>query len=256
VIPIECLFGSWYWYRKEHQTRYELFQRKLELPCDLPTEYVNLAAASAPFSQRYPEGKLIFRYGDLRRMHEFIEGSFRIAAAHNYSLIETDEARFDDELNKHEFMPAQHSKLTKADGQGIPLIGDIRRTSSTPNYYVLCASCEWSDELFQDFKAEACVVIRKPDIFANRLRSATATELNGWYFHDGPVQYFDPYEWRKKEPFLATNSKDFRFAYQREYRFLWDPLDLSVSAVGQRNLNIGSLKDIAELYDASGLRIA
>jgi hypothetical protein len=21
VIPIECLFGSWYWYRKEHQRR-------------------------------------------------------------------------------------------------------------------------------------------------------------------------------------------------------------------------------------------
>jgi hypothetical protein len=255
-IPIGCLFGSWYWYRKEHQTRYEFFQRKLELPCEPPTEVVNLSRVPAPFQARFPDANLIFRYGKLEWMREFLEGSVRIAAAHNYYAMENDGARFDNELTKQRFMLAQYTKVRTAGGQEIPLKSDVRSTISAPNYYVLCASCEWDPNLFEVFEADACVVIRKPGSFGDRLRSATASELPGWYFHDNPVLYFDPYEWKKDQPFHAPNCKDFRFAYQREYRFLWDPLALQVSGFGAWKVNVEPLNDIAELYDPSGALLA
>jgi len=254
-IPIGCMFGAWYWYKKEHQTRYEFYIRKRELPCALPFEIAAIPEGQEQFHGRFPDGKQIVRYGEVGWLKEFLEGTVRITAAHNYRAMESDGARFDDELNKHRFMPAAYTKATTVRGQEIPLTSDIRSTISAPNYYVLCTSCEWSSELFLEFKADACVVIRRPDILANRLRAATEHELNGWYFLDGTVQYFDPYEWTEQQPFDAPNCKDFRYAYQREYRFLWDPMDTGVSAFGHWTVDLGSLNDIAELYDASGVRI-
>ncbi len=35
IIPINSFLSSWYWFRKEHQTRYELFLKKLSLPAPL-----------------------------------------------------------------------------------------------------------------------------------------------------------------------------------------------------------------------------
>ncbi|HUD10993.1 MAG TPA: hypothetical protein VMS08_01160 [Candidatus Saccharimonadia bacterium] len=258
VVPIHCYFGSWYWYRKEHQSRYEFFQRNLDPPCAPPTQVVSVPDVPAISSQRFPDAKIIFRYGNSDAMRKSFSGSVRITAAPIYDSSEMNEARSDDELNKHTFLPALYTTLRTADGQNIELMSDIRRTSSSPDYYILCASCEWSDELFQAFNADTCLVIRKPEIFADRLSSAAAAvaELKGWYFHHGPVHYFDPYEWKLDDPFLAPNSKDFRFAYQREYRFLWNPLRLNVSAVAIRTLQLGPLNDIAELYDASGTRLA
>lgn len=41
-------------------------------------------------------------------------------------------------------------------------------------------------------------------------------------------------------------SKDFRFAYQREYRFLF--AGFGKQATGAQYLELGSLRDIAELH--------
>jgi hypothetical protein len=84
----------------------------------------------------------------------------------------------------------------------------------------LSLSCEFDSGLFDDFGgADACAVIHDGYVFAQRLDAAAKNELDGWHFHHNPVQYFDPYERRKDECFDAAMCKDFRFAYQREYRF-------------------------------------
>jgi len=49
-------------------------------------------------------------------------------------------------------------------------------------------------------------------------------------------------------------SKDFQFAYQREYRFIWDHLG-GQDASGFKQVNIGPLGDIAELYLQNGKKI-
>jgi hypothetical protein len=251
------MLSSWYWYRKEHQTRYEFAIRKLCLPCEPPIEVAKNCHVGAPAQPRHPNaGDVLFRYGDLRWTHlALTEGSLRISAARSYFELErTDDARWDDELNKHSFLSRRCSRITTRDGQEIRPTGDIKRTVSSPNYFVICMSCEWDSGLFSAFNANSCLVIRKPDQLASLLDGAANEELNGWLFHYGSVCYFDPYEWKSNEPFDAALCKDFRFAYQREYRFMWLPPP-GQRAAGHKELKLSPLLDSAELYDAQGTRL-
>jgi hypothetical protein len=88
---------------------------------------------------------------------------------------------------------------------------------------------------------------RDPDAFATRLGSAARPELNGWYFHHNPVEYFDPYEILPNQYFDPAMSKAFHFAYQREYRFLWTPFHVQQTN-GFKTLHLGPLTDIASFY--------
>jgi hypothetical protein len=174
------MMGSWYWYRKEHQTRYEFAMRKLCLPCGSPSAIVESHRIRAPALPRYPNaGDVLFRYGDLDWTPQaLLEGTFRITAAHYYLELErTDDARRDDELNKHSFLPRRYSRITTRHGQEIRLTGDIKRAASSPNYFVLCMSCEWDSDLFPAFSADSCLLIRKPKQFANLLEAEVKEEL-------------------------------------------------------------------------------
>jgi hypothetical protein len=71
--------------------------------------------------------------------------------------------------------------------------------------------------------------------------------LDGWYFYHNPVEYFDPYEMSANQYFNAAMCKDFRFAYQREYRFLWMPMG-GQEAEGFKFLELDLLKELAELH--------
>ena len=101
--------------------------------------------------------------------------------------------------------------------------------------------------MFEAFGADTCVVIRRPDVFAQRLDNAAKAQLEGWYFHHNPIEYFDPYEISKNQYLNARMCKDFRFAYQREYRLLW-MCPMSREASGFMYLDLGPLDDIAETY--------
>src|SRR5690606_23646640 len=126
-----------------------------------------------------------------------------------------------DELNKHEFKPGDYTKITKLDGTTIPIKGDLRRTISFPNYYVLCMSRAWDPDLCNEFGG-ACAVITDADEFAQRIDRAAREQIgNDWLFNWCPVEYFDPYEKHPKQFFDVAFSKDFRFSYQQEYRFVW-----------------------------------
>jgi hypothetical protein len=174
-------------------------------------------------------------------------GRIRIGPASHYRSLELGAARADEELEKSSFMPGEYARITTKDGKPIPIIGDVRRTVSAPDYYTLCLSCDWDSALFEAFGADACVVIRHPEVFARRVDTVAKGQLEGWYFHHNPIQYFDPYEMPEKHYLDAGMCKDFRFAYQREYRFLWTHLE-GREASGLKYLDLGSLDDIAELH--------
>jgi hypothetical protein len=250
VIPIASFLSSWYWYRKEHQTRLEFFLREQEPPLNPAGILSELPASfAAPIRPRHPNaGDVLFRYGRREYMQAMIErGCVRISAASFYRGLEKDSARADEELSKSCFLPGEYTTLTTQVGKKIPVIGDVCRTASSPNYLVLCMSCDWDFALFGDFGADSCVVIRDPDEFARRLELAAKDRLDGWYFYHNPVEYFDPYEMPRKQLFDAAVCKDFRFAHQREYRFLWMNT-IGREASGFINLELGPLTGIAELH--------
>jgi hypothetical protein len=179
------------------------------------------------------------------------KGSIRIGPASFYRDLERDVARADEERAKSSFMPGEYTRVTTQDGNEIPIIGDVRRTVSASDYFVLCMSCDWDPALFEDFGADSCVIVRDPEAFAQRLELAVKLILDGWYFHHNPVEYFDPYEMPRNQYFDAAMCKDFRFAYQREYRFLWMHMG-GQEAAGFKFLELGPLEGIADLYFRKG----
>jgi hypothetical protein len=251
IIPIASFLSSWYWFRKEHQTRLEFSMRGVEAPVKPPTEPIHRMARSVPARPSSPNaGDVIFRYARRKWIEEMVyQGRVRISPAAFYGTLKADAARSDEERAKSRFMPGEYSQIMTSDGRQQPFIGDVRSIISAPNYYCLSFAGEFDSALFGDFGADACAVIRDGDMFAERLEVAGKTELGDWYFHHNPVQYFDPYERRRDEYFDPRMSKDFRFAYQREYRFLWahpggeEPGDFKA-------LTLGSLQDIAEIHPA------
>ena len=248
VIPIFSFISSWYWYRKEHQTRHEFALRKIPLNRGLPV-LSKKDLRAGPARPRSPNaGDVLFRYGSKKWLQDFVQfGTIRISAAREYALLERDAARQDDELVKSSFMPGAYTKITTEDGQDLGILGDLKESVSGADYFVYCMSCDWDVGLFDDFNSDCCVVIKRPDEFARRLETAAKSQLDGWYFLRSPVEYFDPYERKAKQRIDNAMSKDFRFAYQREYRFLWASFK-GLIATGFISLDLGPLDDIAELH--------
>ena len=248
VIPSITFLSSWYWYRKEHQTRLEFFLRGTPLPTTPPAKPLDNPQPNAPVRPRSPNaGDVVFRYGEAKYMRPLVqEGAVRILPASEYRWAEG-RARGDNEVDKCSFVPGQYTQILTQDGNKIPILGDLKRTASFPDYYVLCAACDWDDALFNDFRADSCVVITQPETFADRLAQAAEAQLPGWLFYHGPVEYFDPFETRMRQDLTPPLHKDFRFAYQREYRFSWTPLRGELSK-GFIELALGSLEGIAELH--------
>jgi hypothetical protein len=247
IIPINSFLSSWYWYQKEHQTRYEFLLRGMPLPNSLPEPRKPI---KKPFS---PKGAnscdVIFRYGELKYMKLIVdEGIIRISPASEYKNGNASDPRTDDEINKHRWELGDKIKIITQGVKEHSIIGDMKRTSSTSNnYYTLCCSCDFEPTIFNEFNYDSCVVIRNPEEFAIRLEKAAKKQLPGWYFHHNPTEYFDPHVLTKNQHVSATMSKDFSYAYQMEYRFVWHPLN-NGNAEEYIEVNIGSLKDICELY--------
>jgi hypothetical protein len=103
-------------------------------------------------------------------------------------------SRKDDELLKHSFSPGDYTKVTREDGTAIRVIGDIKYSVSDIDYFAYCLSSEWDPALYDDFGVDCCAVIKDSEEFARRLEAASIGQLDGWRFHHGPVNYFDPYE--------------------------------------------------------------
>jgi hypothetical protein len=167
-------------------------------------------------------------------------------SAREYALMENDPARRDDELTKNSYSPGAYVTITLPNGQQSSPIGDMKYSVAGTDYFLYCVSCDWDPDLMQDFNADGCVVIKDPDAFAQRLERAAANQIGDWYFHHCPVQYYDTYERLPKEHIDNAMSKDFRFAYQREYRLLF--AGFGKTATGFVSLELGPLNDIAEFH--------
>jgi len=249
VIPIGTFLSSWYWYRKEHQTRYEFYLRGVELPTEHPEGVLDNLQPNAPARPRHPNaGDLIFRYTATHWAQQMVDnGALRLTPASRYGDSEMNVARKDVECEKTSYMPGQHVRITTLDGREIPVKGNVSKAISAPDYYVLSMSCDWDDSLFDDFESDECVLIHNPKSFTGQLSRAASAQLPGWYFHHNPVEYFDPYEMIPNHGVTAGNSKDFVYAYQREYRFQWMPLNEERTR-GYIDLELGPLKYFAHMH--------
>lgn len=248
IIPINSFQSSWYWCRKEHQTRYEFFLRELSLP----NPPVPRAEIKKPYSNEKPFSyDILYRYGYNKPITYFFElGRTKIKPASAYKEGISSDPRTDDEKNKERWFVGDYSKITTKNREEIKIIGDVKASISACDYYVLCLSHDFEPLIFEQFGYDSCLIIKNPEQFASRLEHEFNKHVHGWYFHHNPIQYFDPFEHVKNEYFSPTMSKDFSFAYQMEYRFLLDPLKPAeeINSLSEFEIELGPLKDICELY--------
>lgn len=127
------------------------------------------------------------------------------------------------------------------------IIGPLRHTLHCENFYVFCAAGSFDPRLFDDFQADACLLIRDLNRFGLPLLREFAAVAGMPRQVHGSVHYEDPLH-PVKENHLVEMTKHFRYEYQREWRMVWnseEPLALVAAPIF---LEIGSLVDSCEAY--------
>lgn len=259
AIPIHLPLSSWFWYRKEHQTRLEFNHRNLSEPDgDSLESALKTRRRTGKDEQLSNAGSVLYRYGRRPHLCDWLEGKIRLSAASTFIDVECDDARQDDEKEKACFSPGQQVRISLPNGREVTPIGDVKYTKfyrasdsqidkpKAADYFVLCLSSAEDDELAVDFAASAFVRISNVDEFARRIQIAGERQLPNAVFTHNPVEYYDPQEHDPNQRIDTAMSKPFRFAYQQEYRFVW--LDYSGQPKKKHlELVIERLDDIAEM---------
>lgn len=220
--------------------------------------------AAAAYSRRklHWGANLLVKYGSHRFLRAALEdGVIRISPASSYDDPSLNAARRDQELERGLIDPA--FELTATLGpMGEKFSADDRNlyattVQSATNYYVFCLAAGYELRLFDDFEADACLVITDPDRFARGLGDAAARQLPGWLYRCACVRYVDSVQRISgaqainREEFAPFFCKDFRYSYQKEVRAAWLPPDprASRAALDHLFVELGCLKDYCELIE-------
>lgn len=207
-------------------------------------------------SSSLPEGGIadgVAKYGEVSHMEEALErGRFLISPASRYtedpslnraqSAVEL-EFEYPVDLKRTRFELLSEDRKTN--------FGPIPMTSAkvthrfSTNVYVFCSSRRLGPRLFNDFDADACLLIRDRHAFMSRLVAATTTLLPDWRVLAFDVNYLDPFS-KDARAARPVFTKPIRYQYQHEHRVIWVP-PTTKDALDPFFVEIGSLSDIAEV---------
>jgi hypothetical protein len=196
-------------------------------------------------------GSYIVKFGQRQHVQEMLSrGRFRVAPATWYSDSSLNPAIRDDELTSQVFSPRGTRLSAKIEGKyeeisGI--VGPLRLNRRSENFYVFCAAGGFDPRLFDDFQADACLVIRDLRQFGLALIRGFAAATGMTEVAQGSVHYLDPLH-SGDVVHLVEMTKDFRYEYQKEWRISWrseQPLPKDAAPVF---VEIGQLFDCCEAY--------
>jgi len=205
-------------------------------------------------ARKIPKKDFLVRYSKKNYIEKpFSEGSIRLAPASSYADSSLNAAQFDEELRHFSVTPDEQLlfKMYGSDTLGgpereLPVTPlELFRYMEVQNFYVICCATSFDCRMFYDFEADAAIIIFDNDTFISRINSAVLDQVPSKFKH-GKINYYDPY--LVKRPQLVPGfSKHFRYAYQDEYRLIWEvspqiPLQPFF-------INIGSMHDIADLVE-------
>ena len=209
------------------------------------------------------KGFQIIKYGEYQYMKKLLAtGEMLIQSSRGFDKDSYNEARRDDENSVSIF------GVGTIDGTAIPaydVAGRSRQdrmttfSSSTDRDYMLyCMAGTLSPTLFAHFgqSDDSCVLIHDVDEFTRRVDRGTRESFppEDFIFAHGWVTYFDPLGAIPLTPAIPEGSevpipflKNFRHAYQDEYRYVWFPKTRIKDGLSSQKVWIGSLQDIAEI---------
>jgi len=203
-----------------------------------------------------PTHRFVVKYG--RR--EFLEpmlltGRLRICPASYYNDSAHNDAVKDDEIHRTFYIPTFQERLRgihHIDFQGyrhsfgdddfvVPIVA--------PDYFLFSLCDHIYYRMPTDFSSDAALIIRDPDLFAQRVISSFLARWPDWGPDYGPVTYYDPYRDYTKVR-VHEMSKHFGYAYQREVRIVLRPKRRPLTSLEPQFLEVGSMTDYAELVHA------
>ena len=103
-------------------------------------------------------------------------------------------------------------------------------------------SDSFEPRLFNDFDADACLIIKNPLEFISRMEKSLPSNI--FKFCHQKIKYFDPLIDDPLETCLIF-SKNFAYTYQNEYRIAFIPFD-NKKTLSPTIIKIGDTSDIAE----------
>lgn len=220
-----------------------------------PRRYVSLKRAIVVWKgNELPLGSYLLKFSKLKYLRPFLNvGNLRILPASFYQdpslnfSIRDSELKFTQELYgaKVHFPSNRDYSIPKEQWIEMPIIGNVKATVESPrDYYISCFSSSYEYRLYDDFEADACLVIKDIVRFAKSLKVRMEEFLPGWKFSCGGVNYQDPYHSVPKLNIFFC--KHFRYANQREFRFVWEP-PTKAESLKPVFLELGPLKDYCEL---------
>lgn len=181
----------------------------------------------------------------------FFRGGLRIQPASFFSVPHHNGAIRDDELRLNWSVVLSRDDVTRLvqNPQDVPADAGSQRLDvefrAPGDYWLYCVAASMQPRLFVDFGADACVVIRDPVAFRQRLHQAGVVALPGAAFFEGAAAYIDPLGPANAKVFVPL-AKHFRYSYQREHRFAWLPPSRA-ERLDHVDVEIGPIEDIAEL---------
>jgi hypothetical protein len=221
---------------------------------------MDLACRSyTPVRPRIPPSLLtspfLVRYSEIHFINDALSnGILKITPASRYNDSSLNSAQYDDELRHfavtpRESIPFKLIGRTVAGGPEVtiphrPL--ELFRFMEVPNFYVFCCAASFDCRMFNDFKADAALIIHGVEEFIKRVGHAVAQRVPSTFLHQN-VRYYDPYAITRPSELIPAFSKNFSYAYQDEYRLVWKPS--SETELEPFFINIGPMNDIAAMVE-------
>lgn len=209
-------------------------------------------AASVFASNKLLPKDVFIKFGKSEYMKQLFEtGRLRVQSASYYSKPDHNGAIRDDELSLPISLAISREDIINVvvNPQDVPS-GDIEQRVDAEyklgtDYWLYCVSSTLEPRLVADFQADACVIIKDKERFQRLLTLQSASKFQNTGHGHGMVTYVDPLR-PKTAAVNVAMSKHFRYEYQREYRFVWQPLTPKAD-LPYVDLELGSLQNFAEL---------
>jgi hypothetical protein len=196
--------------------------------------------------------RTLVKFGKRTHMEAlFSHGAARIQPASYFAAPEHNGAVRDNELHVKWSVVLSRADIVSLvrNPQEVPLhVGSQRldvEFRAPGDYCLYCVAASAQPRLFVDFTADACVVIRDPAAFGQRLQRASALALPGTAYSEGDVAYLDPLRPTSSRVFVPS-AKHLRYSYQREYRYIWIP-NSQAQLLRHVDVEVGAIDDIAQL---------
>ena len=241
-----------------------LEQRTREKDSNVSLDETALIAASSaayhPLVLKEPvasSSNCLWKFGKRKHLLDALEkGVLQISPGSTYKGdASLTGAQRDDELEHYTVTPnrALLYELNIVDAQGNKLEGTTRNSQlfsyvSVRDFYVWCCSQRYDGRLFRAFGGDAVLMIHDRAEFSARLERAISYILPGWPQTEVQVEYYDPHErGEKKQLPRPIFDKQFTYAYQKEYRFVWR--GRSAMPLKKFLVELGPLDDITTLFE-------